>query len=64
MRIMIAKRMESKNPYQGLFNELKEEEGLSPIETRKHWGNFKPSPMPCCWISFWNYNTNEKNLIK
>lgn len=34
MGIMTAERMESKNPYQGLFNELKEEYGLSPIEAK------------------------------
>lgn len=34
MGIMTAKRIENKNPYQGLFNELKEEYGLSPIEAR------------------------------
>lgn len=34
MGIMTVERMESKNPYQGLFNELKEEYGLSPIEAK------------------------------
>ena len=34
MGIVTAERMESKNPYQGLFNELKEEYGLSPIEAK------------------------------
>lgn len=31
---MTVDRMESKNPYQGLFNELKEYYGLSPIEAK------------------------------
>lgn len=34
MGIMAAERMKNKNPYQGLFNELKEEYGLSPIEAK------------------------------
>lgn len=34
MGMMAVERMESKNPYQGLFNELKEEYGLSPIEAK------------------------------
>ncbi len=34
MGIMTAERMENKNPYQGLFNELKEDYGLSPIEAK------------------------------
>lgn len=34
MGIMTVDRMGSKNPYQGLFNELKEEYGLSPIEAK------------------------------
>lgn len=34
MGIMRSERMDSKNPYQGLFNELKEEYGLSPIEAK------------------------------
>jgi uncharacterized tellurite resistance protein B-like protein len=34
MGIMTVERMENKNPYQGLFNELKEEYGLSPIEAK------------------------------
>ncbi|WP_263492343.1 hypothetical protein [Clostridium estertheticum] len=32
MGIMVAERLEVKNPYQGLMNELLEEYGLSPIE--------------------------------
>jgi len=34
MGIMTAERMDSKNPYQGLFIELKEYYGLSPIEAK------------------------------
>jgi len=34
MGIMAAERLEVKNPYQGLMNELLEEYGLSPIEAK------------------------------
>ena len=34
MEMMAAERLEVKNPYQGLINELLEEYGLSPIEAK------------------------------
>lgn len=34
MRIMGVEWIKSKNPYQGLFNELKEGYGISPIEEK------------------------------